>query len=65
MLRLDVEPCGVDELLNLESCDATRKIFKTDLIMDGFEELAKISLIRSCKLSYLINMQKINQTIDE
>ena len=64
MLRVDVDPSDVLELLNLVSCDATRKIVETDLIMDGFDELAKISLTRSCMLPYLIKMQQINQVKD-
>jgi len=49
VLRVDVDPS-----LNLvKSCSAVKKIFETDLIMDGFDELAKISLTRSCMLSYL------------
>lgn len=65
VLRVDVDPRAVLEPLNLVvSCNATRKIFETDLIMDGFDELAKISLTRSCILSYLTKMQKFNQAID-
>ena len=63
MLRVDVDP-AVLELLYLMSCNATRKILETDLIMVGFDELAKISLTRSCMLSYLIKMQQINQAMD-
>ena len=52
--RVDVDPS-----LNLvKPCSATRRMFVTDLITDGFDELATVSLIRSCMLSYLI--RKLN-----
>ena len=48
---------NVDPLLDLlKSCSATRKIIETDLIMDGFDELAKISLTRSC----MSDLRKLN-----
>lgn len=48
----DVEPGAVPFLS--ASCTATLNIFDTALRMAGLEELAKTSLILSCKLSYLV-----------
>ncbi len=50
--RVDVEPWLVLVLLDLMlSWSATRKIFETDRMMDGFDEFAKVSLMRSCSVS--------------
>ena len=50
--RVDVEPWLVLVLLDLMlSCSATRKIFETDRMMDGFDEFANVSLMRSCSVS--------------